>query len=145
METKKSSKPRGFAGMDRAKVSEIARKGGKAAHAAGTAHEFTSDEARTAGAKGGISTHAKRRAAKGLAPAATVSGAKDPNREVRVSCASASGCEGVAKAKDAGLDFVGELPTKASKAPKAPIPVQTADEDPEDMGSGSCAGGCGSH
>lgn len=44
---------RGFASMDRAKQKEIASKGGKAAHAKGTAHEFTSDEARVAGRKGG--------------------------------------------------------------------------------------------
>jgi general stress protein YciG len=54
-------RPRGFAAMDRKLVSEIARKGGKAAHSAGTAHEFTSDEARVAGRKGGRATHAKRR------------------------------------------------------------------------------------
>jgi general stress protein YciG len=54
-------RPRGFAAMDRKLVSEIARKGGKAAHTAGTAHEFTSDEARAAGSKGGRATHAKRR------------------------------------------------------------------------------------
>jgi general stress protein YciG len=52
---------RGFAAMDRKLVSEIARKGGKAAHSAGTAHEFTSEEARVAGQKGGRATHAKRR------------------------------------------------------------------------------------
>ncbi len=56
-------RPRGFAAMDRKLVSEIARKGGKAAHTAGTAHEFTSDEARAAGSKGGRATHAKRRKA----------------------------------------------------------------------------------
>lgn len=44
---------RGFASMDRAKQREIASKGGRAAHAKGTAHEFTSDEARVAGRKGG--------------------------------------------------------------------------------------------
>src|SRR6478752_7322983 len=44
---------RGFAGMDPQKQKEIARKGGKAAHAKGTAHEFTADEARAAGRKGG--------------------------------------------------------------------------------------------
>lgn len=44
---------RGFAGMDRAKRQEIASKGGKAAHAKGTAHQFTSDEARVAGRRGG--------------------------------------------------------------------------------------------
>lgn len=53
---------RGFAAMDPKLVSEISRKGGKAAHTAGTAHEFTSDEAREAGRKGGRATHAKRKA-----------------------------------------------------------------------------------
>lgn len=46
--------------MPRELVSEIARKGGQAAHAAGTAHEFTSEEARLAGRKGARATHAKR-------------------------------------------------------------------------------------
>ena len=44
---------RGFASMDQAKQREIASKGGRAAHAKGTAHEFSSDEARVAGRKGG--------------------------------------------------------------------------------------------
>ncbi len=44
---------RGFASMDAAKQREIASKGGKAAHAKGTAHEFTPEEAREAGRKGG--------------------------------------------------------------------------------------------
>jgi len=44
---------RGFASMDNAKQREIASKGGKAAHAQGRAHEFTPDEARVAGRKGG--------------------------------------------------------------------------------------------
>jgi uncharacterized protein len=44
---------RGFASMDAAKQREIASKGGRAAHAKGTAHEFTPDEARVAGRKGG--------------------------------------------------------------------------------------------
>jgi len=44
---------RGFASMDAGKQREIASKGGKAAHAQGRAHEFTPDEARTAGRKGG--------------------------------------------------------------------------------------------
>ena len=44
---------RGFAGMDPQKQRDIARKGGKAAHEKGTAHEFTPDEAREAGRKGG--------------------------------------------------------------------------------------------
>ncbi|MGE5658423.1 MAG: KGG domain-containing protein [Actinomycetota bacterium] len=44
---------RGFASMDAAKQREIASKGGKAAHEKGTAHEFTPEEARLAGKKGG--------------------------------------------------------------------------------------------
>ncbi len=44
---------RGFASMDALKQREIASKGGRAAHSKGTAHEFTSDEARVAGRKGG--------------------------------------------------------------------------------------------
>ena len=44
---------RGFAAMDQERQREIARKGGKAAHERGTAHEFTTDEARAAGRKGG--------------------------------------------------------------------------------------------
>ena len=44
---------RGFAGMDAARQRESASKGGKAAHEKGTAHEFTSEEARVAGRKGG--------------------------------------------------------------------------------------------
>lgn len=53
-------KPRGFAAMDRAKVSAIASLGGKAAHAAGTAHKFTSEEAERAGKKGGAAPHKRR-------------------------------------------------------------------------------------
>jgi general stress protein YciG len=44
---------RGFASMDEGRQREIASKGGRAAHAKGTAHEFDSSEARAAGRKGG--------------------------------------------------------------------------------------------
>jgi hypothetical protein len=47
--------------MDRAKQKEIASKGGKAAHAKGTAHEWTSEEAREAGRKGGMASHRRRK------------------------------------------------------------------------------------
>jgi general stress protein YciG len=47
--------------MDRVKQREIASKGGKAAHEKGTAHEWTSDEAREAGHRGGVAG-ARRRA-----------------------------------------------------------------------------------
>src|SRR5579872_3532324 len=51
---------RGFASMDRERQREIARKGGRAAHEKGTAHEFTTDEARAAGRKGGERVSANR-------------------------------------------------------------------------------------
>ena len=53
-------KRRGFATMDPDQVREIARRGGAAAHRAGTAHEFTTDEAREAGRKGGRASATKR-------------------------------------------------------------------------------------
>ncbi|NBX69722.1 MAG: hypothetical protein EBR01_12255 [Proteobacteria bacterium] len=54
METTPQKSKRGFASMDPQKQKEIASRGGKAAHAKGTAHEFTSEEARGAGRKGGL-------------------------------------------------------------------------------------------
>jgi general stress protein YciG len=45
---------RGFASMSPEKQREIASKGGRAAHLKGTAHEWTSEEARSAGRKGGM-------------------------------------------------------------------------------------------
>jgi general stress protein YciG len=50
---------RGFAAMDQAKRRAIASKGGRAAHAKGTAHKFTPEEARAAGRKGGHAAHAR--------------------------------------------------------------------------------------
>ena len=44
---------RGFASMSPEKQREIASKGGRAAHEKGTAHEWTAEEARAAGRKGG--------------------------------------------------------------------------------------------
>src|SRR3954447_16868947 len=51
--TATSTRNRGFASMDAERQREIARKGGRAAHEKGKAHEFTPDEARAAGRKGG--------------------------------------------------------------------------------------------
>ncbi|MGZ3583889.1 MAG: KGG domain-containing protein, partial [Ktedonobacterales bacterium] len=47
---------RGFASMNPDKQREIASKGGRAAHNQGTAHEWTSEEARAAGRKGGAAS-----------------------------------------------------------------------------------------
>lgn len=53
---------KGFAAMDPARVSEIASLGGRAAHAWGTAHEYSIREARAAGREGGLATaRAKRK------------------------------------------------------------------------------------
>ena len=56
-----SDSTRGFAAMDPEKHKEIARKGGRAAHLKGTAHEWDSDEARVAGRRGGENSHAGSR------------------------------------------------------------------------------------
>jgi general stress protein YciG len=61
-----ATEDRGFASMDPEKQREIARKGGRAAHEKGTAHEWTTDEARTAGRKGGLTSHQRRRERRGL-------------------------------------------------------------------------------
>jgi len=46
--------------MDPARQREIASKGGRAAHEKGTAHEWSSDEARNAGRKGGVTVSRDR-------------------------------------------------------------------------------------
>ena len=55
-----ATEDRGFASMDRSKQREIASKGGKAAHQKGSAHEWTSEEARAAGRKGGMASHRRK-------------------------------------------------------------------------------------
>ena len=62
---------RGFASMDRNKQREIASKGGKAAHQKGTAHEWTSEEAREAGRKGGMASHRRKQQQQGEAMSAS--------------------------------------------------------------------------
>lgn len=54
---------RGFRAMPPEKQAEIAAKGGRTAHEKGAAHEFTSEEAREAGRKGGKQAQKNRRAA----------------------------------------------------------------------------------
>lgn len=60
MSTTTKSK-RGFASMDPQRQREIASMGGKTAHLQGTAHQFTSEEAKVAGKKGAEARIAKRR------------------------------------------------------------------------------------
>lgn len=70
---------RGFASMSPEKQREIASKGGKAAHQKGTAHQFTSEEARAAGKKGGQAS-GQARAKKGSqsTPSASETGTSNP-------------------------------------------------------------------
>ena len=62
--------------MDRGKQRDIASKGGKAAHQKGTAHEWTSEEAREAGRKGGMASH-RRKQEQQLAPDHSAAGAPE--------------------------------------------------------------------
>ncbi|MBO3269064.1 MULTISPECIES: KGG domain-containing protein [Hymenobacter] len=51
--------PRGFAAMDPEQQRRIASEGGKASHASGRGHRFTSEEARAAGRKGGMASRTR--------------------------------------------------------------------------------------
>jgi hypothetical protein len=62
--------------MDAEKQRQIASKGGKAAHQKGTAHQFSSEEARIAGSKGGRAARQKR-----SQQAAAQSASKEGGRE----------------------------------------------------------------
>jgi len=62
---------RGFASMDPEKQRRIASKGGKAAHAKGRAHEWTVEEAREAGRKGGSASHRRTSEGEGAMPGQT--------------------------------------------------------------------------
>ncbi len=78
---------RGFASMDPARQKEIASKGGRAAHEKGTAHEWSSDEARNAGRKGGVTVSQDRAhmAAIGREGGESRSAAAREARQLRVS------------------------------------------------------------
>ena len=58
--TSERKERRGFASMSPERQREIASKGGRAAHEKGTAHEWTSEEAREAGRKGGMASHRRK-------------------------------------------------------------------------------------
>jgi uncharacterized protein len=65
--------------MDRNRQKDIASKGGKAAHQKGTAHEWTSEEARDAGRKGGVASHRRKLAQR--QPEARAQGVVDQSSE----------------------------------------------------------------
>ena len=96
---------RGFASMDRAKQREIASKGGKAAHQKGTAHEWTSEEARDAGRKGGIASHQRRREQAGGG-----SGSTDGDRNDNVTGMNRDSENMVGRESDRGRSNSDEMP-----------------------------------
>jgi general stress protein YciG len=69
---------KGFQNVPQEHRAAISRKGGKAAHIAGTAHEFTPAEAKVAGSKGGKACQAKKRAMVGAAVKGITDGATSP-------------------------------------------------------------------
>ena len=79
--------------MDRAKQREIASKGGKAAHQKGTAHEWTSEEARDAGRKGGIASHRRRREQIGSSSESQETGGMGQGGSTEPSSATGRGAE----------------------------------------------------
>jgi hypothetical protein len=106
---------RGFASMDPAKQREIASKGGRAAHAKGTAHEFTSDEARVAGRKGGEAVSRDR------AHMSAIGREGGHSRGARARAQSQSGTgnqslnrQASASEERSGFDTVGRAPASAS-------------------------------
>jgi general stress protein YciG len=56
-----SKSKQGFASLSPERRSEIAGMGGRAAHAQGAAHEFTSEQAKAAGTKGGVAVSKNRK------------------------------------------------------------------------------------
>lgn len=152
MTTKSTEKKaRGFAAMPKEKVSAISSKGGKAAHANGKAHQYTSETGRLHGAKGGKASAAKK---KGKAPE---SDTLDPKRPVGVVCSGPSGCAGTFPADQAGSEIVSDPEGKMHKGSKVPTSADTQpmilDTDGDDLskspmggdqghcGSGGCGGG----
>ena len=69
--------------MDPAKQREIASKGGKAAHQKGTAHEWTSEEAREAGRKGGMASHRRKQSDQGQSSPAETGGGERASERTR--------------------------------------------------------------
>jgi len=72
---------RGFAAMDAERRRRISSVGGKAAHAKGTGHEFTSEEAREAGRKGGRARAARAGRMPSAAPSPDVIPFPTPKKE----------------------------------------------------------------
>ncbi|MEO7494451.1 MAG: KGG domain-containing protein [Massilia sp.] len=75
------TKNRGFASMDPERQRQIASEGGKAAHQKGTAHEFTSEEARRAGSMSHGNRQSAESSSDSSARAASKTGAKAGSKQ----------------------------------------------------------------
>lgn len=119
---------RGFAGMDATRQREISSMGGKAAHESGHAHEFTSEEARIAGAKGGAASHGGR-PANASTNAATnsqsadmgMAGRKDGNRDMG---REGSGNTDKDLGRESGKDMGREMSGQGGQAGRSSSPPQ---------------------
>jgi hypothetical protein len=80
-QSEQDTSARGFASMDPEKQREIAAEGGRAAHAAGTAHEFTSEEARRAGSMSHGNRQADQASSRSGGTAAKQGGGKGNQQE----------------------------------------------------------------
>jgi len=98
--------PRGFAAMNSDKQREIARQGGRAAHAKGTAHEFTPEEAAAAGRKGGKAAHAKGTAHKWTSQEATEAGRKGGQAHGRKEQPNPESTSGAISPESASRSFI---------------------------------------
>lgn len=104
------TKNRGFASMDPARQREIASEGGKAAHQKGTAHEFTSEEARRAGSM----SHGNRQSAEASSRSTTARTSAKP-----------AGEQGGNKQSELGGSRSGSLESGADKAGSPGIPKKS--------------------
>jgi general stress protein YciG len=114
---------RGFAAMDREKQRQIASKGGRAAHAKGSAHEFTSDQAREAGRKGGRAAHARGTAHKFTSKEAQEAGRKGGLNSHRAASTRRHE-EGQPQSTDTSPPVQQPSEPKPGEAPAPPAPTQ---------------------
>ena len=108
-------KRRGFAGMDQAKQREIASKGGRAAHQKGTAHRFTTEEARAAGRKGGQVAHIR-----GTAHEFTPAEARDAGRKGGKAVRERHNATALTSEASRSTD---EITAQESQVPSTPAPA----------------------
>jgi uncharacterized protein len=116
MEEKSKGRGRGFASMNEEKQRAIASKGGRAAHEKGTAHEFTPEEAREAGRKGGekISRDRAHMSAIGRRGGEAVSGDREHMASIGKKGGEARGVQ--ARAKTQAEPLQGEPELEAPRA-----------------------------